>query len=150
MAVSLYSRCGAGGRANNNAIGGKYVALAALERAKQDSPAESSGSGLLFGISVYHLRILCESPWNGGCGYTPAEVGAMTPDQVYFRLCDLDVLKKRAGRSVVEKRPPMAFPQGMVRGKDADGNPITLPRRKDGKTQIQLVEEELTNKQKSK
>ena len=40
------------------------------------------------GIGVYEIRILCESQWEGGGGYTPQQVGDMTPDQVYLRLID--------------------------------------------------------------
>jgi len=39
------------------------------------------------------LRILCDSPWNGGYGLSPREVSQLTLDQVCFLLCDRDILK---------------------------------------------------------
>jgi hypothetical protein len=67
--------------------------------------------GLLGGITAYHLRLLCESPWEGGGGYMPEQVARMTPDQVWFRLCKLDVLKNAPSRT--EKRElPEEIPGG--------------------------------------
>ncbi len=59
------------------------------------------GGGLDFGITVYHLRMLCESGWNGGGGYTPSQVGEMSPDQIFFRLCDIEMLRRdKKGRRI--------------------------------------------------
>ncbi len=83
--------------------------------------------GLLGGITAYHLRLLCESPWEGGGGYTPEQVGRMTPDQVWFRLCKIDVLKNAPSR--VDKRElPEQIPEGegvLIRGQD--GKLIRVP-----------------------
>ena len=45
------------------------------------------------GIGVYEVRILCESSFEGGGGYTAQQVGDMTPDMVYMRLIDRKRLK---------------------------------------------------------
>jgi hypothetical protein len=82
------------------------MTLATLEKARQeDDPEVVTGGGLDFGINSYHLRMLCESGWNGGGGYTPEQVGDMTPDQIYFRLCEIDLLKRNKEGRRVRKVP---------------------------------------------
>ena len=88
------------------------------------------GSGLLGGITAYHLRILCESEWNGGGGYLPAEVGQMTLDQIWFRLCETEILKREVGGRT-EKMESLAAigtvkpdKDGLIRGRAKDGTPI--------------------------
>lgn len=61
------------------------------------SDEEIARGGLLYGLTTYGIRVLTESPMNGGGGYTPAEVGAMTLDQVFMRLMDIEVLKGKGG-----------------------------------------------------
>lgn len=87
------------------------------------------GAGLLGGIEAYHLRMLCENPWNGGAGYTPEQVGRMTLDQICFRLVDAKLLK-RSGVHGSNMGPLEAVGRlkrgedGLFRGRAADGTPI--------------------------
>lgn len=86
--------------------------------------------GLLGGVTAWHLRVLCENPWNGGGGYTPAEVGDMTLDQVWFRLCDVNLLKREVGERTEAMQTARAIGElkpagdGTVAGRAADGTPI--------------------------
>jgi len=53
-----------------------------------------------------------------------AEIALMTPDQVFHRLCDHDILKVKGGRrtrSVASVKPDA---DGTVKGRAADGTPI--------------------------
>jgi hypothetical protein len=70
--------------------------------------------------------MLCESPWNGGAGYTPAEVGQMTLDQILFRLCNVEMLKREVGQRTAKVQSLAVAPDkdGVVRGRAADGTPI--------------------------
>jgi hypothetical protein len=79
--------------------------------------------------------MLCENPWNGGRGYTPNEVAEFTPDQIYFLLCDANVLKRKEGRRT--KAVPSA--SGKLKGRTADGELIELEAG--GKTMLQIVQE---------
>jgi hypothetical protein len=87
--------------------------------------------GLDYGISLWHLRVLCNNPFDGGGGYTPEQVGDMTPDQVYFRLCNVDFLRDRkTGR--IKKVDTLALANfadsnGYIKGRAADGTPLLLP-----------------------
>lgn len=75
--------------------------------------------GLLGPLTAYHLRMLCESPWEGGGGYTPEQVGRMTLDQVWFRLCNLKIFKTT--NRLTKPDPPEEVPPGegpLVRGPD--------------------------------
>ena len=90
------------------------------------------------------VRLLCENPWNGGGGYTPEQVGRMTPDQAYMRLCEHGLLKEE--RTQVIHSVPAASEsepgkEGMVKGRLADGSVVWLPMRRKGKTQAQLDQE---------
>jgi hypothetical protein len=107
----------------------------------------------MFGINAYLLRVLCENPWDGGAGYTPQQVAEMTPDQVYFRLCDRELLKKKKHTGRTKKMSSlqvtsMAAEKGLVRGRASDGTLIMLPLST-GKSQVQLIKERL-KKQKKK
>jgi len=55
----------------------------------------------MYGITAKMLRMLVENPFSGGCGYTLEDVGKMTPDQVYFRLCDEKLLSSKKKQRVV-------------------------------------------------
>jgi hypothetical protein len=103
--------------------------------------------GLLSGINAYHIRILTENEMNGGGGYTYDEVGRMTLDQVWHRLCDMDVLKKPIGGRTKKFGGISALnvlkpdKDGMVRGVSADGKPIM--GRIGGKSKCQLLTEQI-------
>ncbi len=77
------------------------------------------------------MRLLCNNPFDGGGGYTPEQVGDMTPDQVYFRLCDIKFLKTRkSGRTAKVDTLALANfadAAGYIKGRAADGTPLLLP-----------------------
>lgn len=77
--------------------------------------------------------MLTENPWNGGGGYTPAQVAEMTPDQIYFRLCEIDMTKPRGSR--VKQVSPGAVPRtpdGKIRVRTIDGRSILVDGGRDG------------------
>ena len=73
--------------------------------------------------------MLTESTFNGGGGYTLEQVGQMTPDQIWCRLCDMDMLKNEIG-SRTKTMPSLEVPtmvdvkDGLIAGRAADGTPI--------------------------
>lgn len=75
--------------------------------------------GLLCGVTPYLIAVLCENEMNGGGGYTPAEVGAMTLDQIFMRLADCKKLRHRHGR--VKALPVAELSPGMRQGRTASG-----------------------------
>lgn len=82
------------------------------------------------GIGPKHIRLLCNNSWEGGYQYTPNEVGDMTLDQVMLLLCDKDVLRSSKRTRVVSQQTlaaPAPGPDGLIAGRDAEGNPIRLP-----------------------
>lgn len=87
--------------------------------------------------------MLAESSWEGGAGYTPQQVGEMTPDQIMFRLCDKTLLRQRSGRRRDHVDPTQvlswAGSDGRVRGVAADGTPIRA--RIGGKSLAQQIME---------
>lgn len=91
--------------------------------------------GLLGGLNAYHFRILCESSMNGGGGYLPSELGEMSLDQLWFRLCDTEILKRKVGDRMekVGSKDSLGLlkpdKDGYIRGRDKDGNPIKLKRK---------------------
>ncbi len=103
--------------------------------------------GLLGGITAKHLRWLCESGWNGGAGYTLEQVGRMSLDQIWFRLCDAKFLEREVGGRT-ERMGSLAAvgtlkpgKDGKVMGRAADGTPIR--GRIGGKSKArQLMEQE--------
>jgi len=86
--------------------------------------------GLLGGLTAYHIRLLTENPWNGGAGYTYEQVGQMTLDQIWHRLCDLDFLKGKVGKRVQKINTRVATgmigssDDGVIRGRSKDGSEI--------------------------
>lgn len=81
--------------------------------------------GILSGITAYHIRVLCENPFEGGGGYTPQEVGDMTLDQIFMRLADCEVLKNRTKKKTSTLEAiHLADKDGNIKGRDKDGNPI--------------------------
>lgn len=66
------------------------------------------------------IRELCNSPFDGGAGYTPQQVGDMTLDQIFMRRTDIKYL-----RSHHTTRTTSEMPIGtMLAGRAADGTPI--------------------------
>jgi len=83
--------------------------------------------GLLVGmgnVNSWMLRMLCENPWEGGGGHQPTEVARWTPDQVWFRLCDRNLLKLDGRTDMVSPRAVKVSEDGVVAGRAADGTPI--------------------------
>lgn len=82
------------------------------------------------GVTAYHLRMLTENPWNGGGGFTWEQVGRMTLDQIFGRLCEMDILKYDVGKRVSVVRSLEAATSitpdadGMYKGRDQNGNLI--------------------------
>lgn len=82
---------------------------------------------LMCGIGPRHVRQLCENPWDGGRGYTPAQVGAMTLDELFLLLCDKKLLRAGQNQRTVSMGSLEAIsmsPDGMIKGRTADGQPI--------------------------
>lgn len=68
----------------------------------------------------------------------------MTPDQIYHRLCDENVLKSKGGRRVasVETAAVRVNSDGTANGVDEDGNKIALKIRVGGKSVARRLMEE--------
>jgi len=126
------------------------VTLADLRRAEDAAGTNDTlpeGRGLLGGLNAYHLRILCEPQMNGGYGFTPAEVGQMSLDQVWFLLCELKVLKSESGATEKMDSEAAAVAlksddQGRVAGRTEDGTPIVARIRVGGKSLARRMMEE--------
>ena len=77
----------------------------------------------------------------------------MTPDQVYHRLVDRDVLKVKRGHRVASAEPAAIEPDadGFVKGRAEDGTPIKAKIRVGGKSLARrLMEEEAAKRQAEK
>lgn len=73
------------------------------------------------------MRRLCENGLEGGYGYRPEEVGKLTPDQIFFLLTDKKHLRAgpdRTASMVSLEVAALADADGMIKGRDRDGNPI--------------------------
>lgn len=66
----------------------------------------------------------------------------MTPDQVYFRLCDRDVLKAGKRTKTVPVGGVPVDKDGFIKARDKDGNPIKLRMSSDGKSLCQRLQEQ--------
>ncbi len=80
--------------------------------------------GLCYGITPWHIRVLCDNPWEGGRGYTPREVGDMTIDEILMLLCDRKQLMNRSKSMSSAEAGVFADEHGNVKGRAADGTPI--------------------------
>lgn len=127
---------------------GKYIGLSFSKKQAGDTPPEeevTSEGGLNFGITAWHLRWLTNDGFNGGAGYTPNEVAEMTPDQIWFRLCDEKFLRNAPGkgrtRSVSVEEVAVLSKDGKLKGRAADGKLLTLPISIDGKSVVQRLRE---------
>lgn len=111
-------------------------------------------SGLTCGITAYHLRLLCENPWEGGAGYAPSQVQCLTLDQIMFRLCDRKLLKdpiKKRKQSMeplrlTERLKPDS--EGLFSGRAVDGTVIRA--RIGGKSKARMLMEAEEKKQKKR
>lgn len=76
----------------------------------------------------------------------------MTPDQVYHRLVDRDVLKTKRGRRMASAEPAAIVPDadGFIKGRAEDGTPIKAKIRVGGKSLARrLMEKEAAKKKTS-
>lgn len=108
--------------------------------------------GLLGGLTPWHVRRLCDNSWEGGFGYTPQQVGALTLDQILMLLGDRKMLKGKTGRrsreTKTEAAMAMADKDGMVKGRAADGSPMRA--RVTGKSKAKQLLEAQQKKRKRK
>lgn len=76
----------------------------------------------------------------------------MTPDQVYHRLCNRDVLKFRRGRRTATADPAALMPDadGFLRGRAEDGTPIKAKVRVGGKSLARRLMEEAAERERAK
>jgi len=86
----------------------------------------------MFGVGAYLIKMLCEeSMYNGGAGYSFAEIGQMTPDQAWFRVCDKEVFRDRQNGRVRKISPAQAASlvneSGMLKVRTADGQVVQVP-----------------------
>lgn len=91
---------------------------------EDNNAKEAPEVGLCYGITPWHVRVLCDNPWEGGRGYTPREVGDMTIDEVLMLLCDRKQLLNRSKSMPSDNVRAFADEQGNVKGRAADGTPI--------------------------
>lgn len=98
------------------------------------------------------LRVLCESPFTGGGGYSPREVATWTPDQVYFRAASVEAIGKQARQQVKStwECVKLADKDGLIKGRAADGTPLTLPISKGGKSLASRLREQQLQAEASK
>lgn len=75
----------------------------------------------------------------------------MTPDQVHHRLCDENVLRQKGGRRMTKVAAPLMGKNadGTIDGIDVDGNKISLPMRKGGKSLAARLNEEAEAKERA-
>lgn len=77
------------------------------------------------GITPFHVRVLCDNPWDGGRGYTPQEVGDMTLDNIYLLLTDRKLLRAGNKARTVSMdalgATSLANKDGLIKGRTADG-----------------------------
>lgn len=130
-----------GGAIDGSSLG-KYVGLAALERAETQGEGEEEGiggGGLSFGISSFHFRLLVES-----AGMSYEQIGRMTPDQIYHRLCNKDVLKMQRGHRTASADPAALEPDkdGFLKGRAEDGTVMKAKIRVGGKSLARRLAEE--------
>ena len=79
------------------------------------------------------------------------QIGRMTPDQIYHRLCNKDVLKATRGHRTASADPAALQPDenGFIKGKAEDGTPIKARIRVGGKSLARRLMEEAEAKAKA-
>lgn len=77
-------------------------------------------------MTAWHFRMLTENPWNGGGGYDVRDVASWTLDQIWFRLCDANVLKGGRGRrsAMMDPSAVKVREDGAVYARAEDGTAI--------------------------
>lgn len=104
-------------------------------------------------VNSWMLRTLCENPWEGGGGHQPTDVARWTPDQVWFRLCDKNLLKLDGRIQSVDPQVVRTSSDGTVAGRAADGTPLrgriagkSLARQLLEQAQVRKAAEEVGSK----
>lgn len=87
----------------------------------------------------------------GGGGYSPRELATWTPDQIYFRAASVDAIGKLARKQVKSTWECFKYAdkQGRLKGRAADGSPLTLPISKGGKSLASHLREQQLREQAS-
>ena len=99
------------------------------------------------GIGPGHVRVLCETSWEGGREYTPDQVGRLTLDEIFMLLCDRKHLRfsdKNRTTSMGALEAVATSKDGVLRGRAADGTPIK--GRVTGKSLARRLAEEAKQK----
>ncbi len=76
---------------------------------------------------------------NGGMGYTPNQVGQLTPDQIYFSLCSREMIQAKAkkdlgngqGSKISELEASLLAKDGKLKARSADGKSIEIPYKQE-------------------
>ncbi len=105
----------------------------------EQSSTEEASVGLLCGISAWHVRVLCDSPEEGGHGYTPDQVGSMTLDQIIMLMVDRKNLLNRKSTISPMNAASLAGPDGKIKGRASDGSAIA--GRVGGKSKARMLME---------
>jgi len=96
-----------------------------VKRSDDEQEDEPPSGGLLYGINCWHIRILCDNPMDGGRGYTPEQVGALTIDQVLMLLTDRKLLCNRSkSLSSLEVMSTVGTKDGRICARDVNDNLI--------------------------
>ena len=104
--------------------------------------------GLTMGITEWHVRVLCDNPWEGGGGFLPNEVGDMTLDQILMLFCKRDHLLNRKQRMDPMAAMSMTSKDGTLRGRAGDGT--LIKGRIAGKSKARQIRERLEAEKKAK
>lgn len=82
------------------------------------------------------------------------QVATFTPDQIYFRLCDIQILQRSIGareKSLGSQQAvAMVNEDGTIRGRAADGTPMSKPLNVGGKTLVASMREQKQQEANSK
>ncbi len=107
---------------------------------------------MLWGITAWHVNILCGNTFEGGYGYSPAVVGDMTLDQIFMVFTERKLLRSRGTRT--QKMESLAAPgaiadkDGRIRGVATDGSRIE--GRIGGKSKARMLMEQEQKKKRRK
>ena len=93
-----------------------------------EEPTTPTRGGLAPFVTPYTIRLLCNGGFQGGMGYTPTEVGAMSLDQFVLCLIDIKKLERLKSIQTMHPRAAMSFAKdGLVKVRCADGTTKMLP-----------------------
>jgi hypothetical protein len=78
-------------------------------------------------LTPWHIRVLCDDPWNGGKGFQLSDVCNMTLDQVAMLLVDRKALQDRKRQMMPLAVESLVDKDGNVRGVSEDGKVMHVP-----------------------